>query len=372
MYKRILVIKLRHIGDVLLTTPVFKALKENFPEAFVSALVNKSTEAVLEKNPHIDQIITYDRGIKKLQFLDRYAEEMRFLNFIRKMKFDTTIDLTGGDRAAVISYFSRAKRRIGISAQGFLGKKHFYTDIFEIDGKKHTLLQNLEVLEKMGIKIIKPEVILHVTEDEKKWAKNLIQPSTQYKVVHIHPTSRWLFKCWRDEYMAEVIKWLIDKGCKVVLTASAEEKELKKIDTIISYLTAFSEANRRSTQLVNLAGKLTLRQLIAVSSVCDLYFGIDTAPMHIAAALGKPVVALFGPSGAFNWGPWDNEANESPYYKRNGIQRYGKNIVIQRDWSCIPCGKDGCEGSKISNCLVDIKPKEVIDIISEEIKRIRE
>jgi heptosyltransferase-3 len=363
VYKRILVIKLRHIGDVLLTTPVFKALREKFPEAFIAALVNKGTEAVLEKNPYVDQIITYDRGIKKLPFLDRYAEEMRFINFIRKLKFDTTIDLTGGDRAAIISYFSRAKRRIGISARGFLGKKHFYTDIFEIDGNKHTVLQNFDLLEKMGIKTIKPEVTLNVTEDEKKWAKNLIQPFTHYKVVHIHPTSRWLFKCWRDEHMAEVIKWLIDKGCKVVLTASAEEKELRKIDTIISYLPAFSEANRQPAPLINLAGKLTLRQLIAVSSVCNLYFGIDTAPMHIAAALGKPVVALFGPSGAFHWGPWDNEANETPYEKRNGIQKFGKNVVIQRDWICIPCGRDGCEGSKISKCLFDIKPVEVKDIL---------
>lgn len=119
-----------------------------------------------------------------------------------------------------------------------------------------------------------------------------------------------------------------------------------------------------SPPVINLAGKLTLRQLIAVSSVCNIYFGIDTAPMHIAAALGKPVIALFGPSGAFHWGPWDNEANEEPYQQKNGIQRFGKNVVIQRNWQCIPCGQDGCEGSKISRCLFDIKPEEVIEIFS--------
>lgn len=362
MYKKILVIKLRHIGDVLLITPVFKALKENIPESFVAVLVNKGTEAVLEKNPYIDQVITYDRGIKKMPIFKRYLEEIKFLKTISKMGFDTTIDLTGGDRAAVISYFSGANRRIGIRSKGFFGKKYLYTEIFEIDGKKHKVLQNLEVLEKMGIKKGKPQVILNVTEDEKEWARNLIYPSNHQKIVHIHPTSRWLFKCWKDEYMAEVITWFIKKGYKVVLTASPDSKELQKIDSILSY--GFDlELCSQSSSIINLAGKLTLRQLIAVSSICDIYFGIDTAPMHIAAALGKPVVALFGPSGAFHWGPWENKANETPYGKRNGIQKFGKNIVIQRDWSCIPCGNDGCGGSKISKCLFDIAPDEVKDIL---------
>ncbi|WP_353684124.1 putative lipopolysaccharide heptosyltransferase III [Thermodesulfovibrio sp. 3907-1M] len=384
MYKKFLVIKLRHIGDVLLTTPVFKTLKENLPNSFIAALVNKGTEAVLEKNPYIDQIITYDREIKKLPAFKRYIDEIRFLRNIKKIGFDTTIDLTGGDRAAVISYFSGAKTRIGIKSKGFFGKKHLYTRIFEINGHKHTLLQNLEVLEKIGLKIGKPELFLNVTEDEKTLAKNLIFPrhsephlchseqmrgipSSNKKIIHIHPTSRWLFKCWKDEYMAEVIKWLISNGHRVVLTSSADERELKKIESILSYIPSCHYEpfgySQDGSSIINLAGKLTLRQLIAVAALCDIYFGIDTAPMHIAAALGKPVVALFGPSGAFHWGPWDNEAVENPYSQKNGIQRFGKNIVIQRNWSCIPCGQDGCGGSKISKCLFDIKPDEVIEIL---------
>lgn len=403
MYKKILVIKLRHIGDVLLTTPVFKALKENFPDSFVATLVNKGTEDVLENNPYLDEIITYDRSIKELPAFKRYLEEVKFLRKIRKMGFDTSIDLTGGDRAAVISYLSGAKIRIGIKSRGFLGKQYFYTKLFEIDGCKHTVLQNLEVLARIGIKTTRPEVILNVTENEKKWARELIfschsetyiQPvpsklnteKSPYikKVVHIHPTSRWLFKCWKDEYMAEVIRWFMDKGFNVVITSAPAEKEINKVNSILNFLrtsTEFNSCNNSqivNTQdnlchfecskefpfLINLAGKLTLRQLIAVSSVCDMYFGIDTAPMHIAAALGKPVVALFGPSGAFHWGPWDNSAEKDAYPERNGIQKFGKNIVIQRDWQCIPCGQDGCKGTKISNCLFDIKPEEVIKILS--------
>lgn len=369
MYRKILVIKLRHIGDVLLTTPVFKALKENFPKSHISALVNKGTEAVLENNPFIDEIIPFDRDIKKKPITLRFAKEIGFLRKIRKKRFDMAIDLTGGDRAAIISFFSGAKLRVGMKSKGFIGKAHLYTHLFDVNGSRHVVLQNLEVIENMGLKINNPEIVLNVTDEGKKWAEKLVSfgnSEKNKKRVLIHPTSRWLFKCWKDEYMAEVIKWFIEKGCKVILTSSAEQRELKKIDSILSYLpdSFISEPKGQSTSLINLAGKLTLRQLIAVSSVCDLYFGIDTAPMHIAAALGKPVVVLFGPSGAFHWGPWDNEAIETPYDKRNGIQRFGKNIVIQRDWNCIPCGQDGCEGSKISKCLFDIKPKEIINILS--------
>jgi heptosyltransferase-3 len=102
--------------------------------------------------------------------------------------------------------------------------------------------------------------------------------------------------------------------------------------------------------------------------------------MHIAAAIGTPVVALFGPSGTFNWGPWDNSQKTGdksqkseinrlfPYPEQNGVQTFGIHTVIQRNWDCIPCFKDGCEGSKMSKCLEDIKPDEVKEVIVEKLK----
>ena len=137
------------------------------------------------------------------------------------------------------------------------------------------------------------------------------------------------------EAMARVIDTLEESGkARAVLTGGGEEKELKKIDNIL-------KACR--TRPVNLAGKVTLKQLAALSHRSRLFLGVDTAPMHIAAAVGTPVIALFGPSGEFNWGPW------------------GKgHVVIKKDWDCRPCGKDGCEGSKRSRCLEEISEEEVL------------
>lgn len=109
-----------------------------------------------------------------------------------------------------------------------------------------------------------------------------------------------------------------------------------------------------------------------MSERASLFFGVDSAPMHVAAAIGTPVGALFGPSGVFHWRPWDNDAAElggaTPYSRRNGIQSFGRHTAVQRDWECAPCGKDGCAGSKVSRCLEEIAPGEVQAVRLEKLQ----
>ena len=138
---------------LLLSAPVFRALRQSFPDAHVSALVNSGTETVLAGNPFIDNIIDFDREIKKMNLLKRYGKEFRFLQDLRAKGFDMTVDLTGGDRAAIISFFSGAIYRLGWRPdKGFAGKKHLYTHLSDPDGSKHMVLQNLAIVGKFGIK----------------------------------------------------------------------------------------------------------------------------------------------------------------------------------------------------------------------------
>ena len=99
---------------------------------------------------------------------------------------------------------------------------------------------------------------------------------------------------------------------------------------------------------LNLVGQLSLKELGALIARARLFFGMDSAPMHLAAAVQTPAVALFGPSGVFNWGPWGEG-----------------HLVIKKDWECLPCGRDGCEGSKISRCLVELTPEEVLAAMTD-------
>lgn len=381
--RRILVIKLRHIGDVLLTSPVFRALKETFPEAEVSILVNRGTEEVLSGNPFIKDIITFDREIKKAPFIKKYTEEKRFLKEIRKRRFDMTVDLTGGDRAAILSFISGARYRIGWeSRKGLIGKRHLYTHLFKPDGSKHMVLQNLDVVRHFGIDTEDRSVNFFIPDEARDFVKeifrkNSIQQSaiSHQPIIHIHPTSRWLFKCWKDEYMAEIIRWLLDNNAIVIVTSSPDRREIEKTKKILSLLrdspdSMASSVNlgQSSSRIIDLSGKTTIKQLAAISEASDLFLGVDSAPMHIAAAVGTPVIALFGPTGAYSWGPWDN--SEDTGSKIKGER--SKHTVIQRDWECVPCGKDGCNGTKISRCLEDIKPEEIKEIIMGYLTHLRQ
>jgi heptosyltransferase-3 len=387
--KKILVIKLRHIGDVLLTVPVFRALREHFPDAHISVLVNSGTEQVLTGNPLINEIIVFDRSIKGMSHLRKYKNEISFLRSVRKRGFDMTIDLTGGDRAAILSLISGARYRLGWkSREGLIGKSHLYTHCFKPDSKKHMVLQNLDVISQFGIGTKNLAVDFHIPEDARTFVKRIFEENNipqhpplstggqrGVKIVHVHPTSRWLFKCWRDEYMAEVITWLVGQGMKVVVTSSPDKKEIDKAKKILSLVPEFTPSNipplpRGSIRgVIDLCGKTTIKQLAAISETSVLFFGVDSAPMHIAAAIGTPVVALFGPSKPFHWGPWDKN-NPYGYDKRSGIQEIGEHTVIQKHWDCIPCGKDSCNGAEIIKCMEGIDTQKVKNVLSARLNRI--
>jgi heptosyltransferase-3 len=351
---KILVIKFRNIGDVLLTTPLIKNLKLHYPDATIDMVVNKGTESMITNNPNINEIFVYDRNYyKSLPKLKQIIEEFKFLRSFKD--YDMVINTTEGDRGAFIAKFSNAKTKIGYPV-----KKNWYLkNIFNIEMPKPTLIRhivdnNLDAIRVQDLEVLEKKVeIFWKKEDEKK-----IDELNLDEFIHIHPVSRWMFKCIKDELMAEIIDFIESKGKKVVLTASPDEKEIKKVQSILS----FTKSNP-----INLSGKLSLKEVAYLSSKAKLFVGVDTAIMHMAAAVNTPVVAFFGPSGAFNWGPWDNDLMQSGYTQKNGIQKMGKHIVIQHNWDCIPCGQDGCNGSKISDCLMTFDMDKVKNIIEERL-----
>ena len=146
--------------------------------------------------------------------------------------------------------------------------------------------------------------------------------------------------------MAQIIDYCqLNIGLKVVITASEDKFELEKVNKILSLT---------RSKPINLSGKLSLKETAALNKKAKLFIGVDTSIMHISASNNVPVLAFFGPSVACHWGPWDNSIATSRYSRIKGFQVMGMHRVFSESRSCQPCGKDGCNGTKISDCLMNL------------------
>ncbi len=340
---KILVLKFRHIGDVLLSAVLAKNLKEAYPDATIDYLVNAESKEMLTLNPCIDEVLVYDRKkAKSSGVLGRVKYELSLYVDVRKRGYDIVINTTEGERGAYAALVSGAGVRVGVAAKkGVFSKFCPYTHPYRLTSA-HLVEANLDALRALGLEPRHKEVELFFSGSDEAKVDELLGGVRDF--VHLHPASRWFFKCLSPAQNAEIIDFIDSLGVKVVITAAPDEKELKLINEILAEC---------KSEPLNLAGKLSLKQLAALSKKAKLFFGADTAAMHIAASQNTPCISVFGPSGVFNWGAWDNEAAECAYTARNGVQRMGKHTMFQVDWECAPCGKDGCDGSKKSKCLLE-------------------
>ena len=345
--KKILVVKLRHQGDVLLSSPVFSYLKKKLPEAEIDTFIYQETLPMLEGHPAISQFFLYDKKWKKLSFLGKVKKELSLFWQIRKNKYDLVINLTEGDRGALVALLSGANIRVGFDPgkQGFLGKKNIYTHLVKnCTTPRHTVEKNLDALRKIGLFpqekerdltfVLPPDVIKKMKELLHQ--KNLLPKD----YILLHPVSRWRFKCPPPQLIAEVIGQLHAQGKKIVLTSGPDRAELDLLEEIIK----LSPLN----STINLGGQISLKELGALIELSGCVVCVDSVPLHIASALKTPLVVLFGPSCDKNWGPW----------------MHPQGLVVSKTISCRPCYMDGCGGSKMSDCLYSLPVKKIIDSVN--------
>lgn len=344
---RVLVIKLRHHGDVLLTAPVFSTLKSRAPHLEIDALVYRDTADMLTLHPAISQVHTIDRNWKRLGPLGQLRGELGLLSNLKTRRYDMVIHLTEHNRGAWLTRLIGARhgvaeRRHDKGALWEIGFSHFYTPIGR-GNVRHTVECNLDALRRIGIHPTPDErrvTLVPGTEAESFVERKLAEHDLSGQpFIHIHPTSRWLFKCWPESKMAALIDALQSAGQRVVLSAAPDQTEKAMLGRIKGML---------ATVPVDLSGQLNLKQLAALTGRAKLFVGVDSAPMHIAAAMGTPTVVLFGPSGDKEWGPW-----------------MVRHRTVTSNHTCRPCGHDGCGGGKVSDCLVEISVEQVLAAIAE-------
>ena len=341
---RALVIKLRHHGDVLLTSSVFSVLKNRAPHLEIDALVYHDTREMLSLHPAISNLYTIDHAWKRASWFARLGHEWRLVKQLRARGYDLVIHLTESYRGAWLAQWLTPPVRV---AQDYPGRrarfwKASFTHLYKIPAKpRHRVELHLDALRRIGVYpgFEERRLTLVPGADAEATVDDLLRRMgvARGQFVHLHPTSRWLFKCWDVEKYTALIQALYDAGTRVVLTAAPAEHELAFVRAIYKGLRA---------PVVDLAGQLTLKQLAALSARASCFVGVDSVPMHIAAAMGTPTVALFGPSGDLEWGPW-----------------MVRSRVLTSNHSCRPCGFDGCGQGKISECLSAIRVEQVLDAV---------
>jgi heptosyltransferase-3 len=336
--KRVLVIKLKQPGDVLVSTPLIAALKEAWPECHLTYLVPAGTEEMVSGHPGLDDLLVVDRRGQT------WGEALRFAWNLRRRHFDLVLELSGGDRGALYALLSGARERLGFARPGqpCWQRRGCFTRLLPRPPvKMHLVEQNLEALRALGLAPRHPRLQFFWDSQVEDRIQELLASLglSPREFLVMHPGAGWGFKCWTPAGYARVIDALQeDWRLPVVLTGSAAPLEGELLAGILGECRG---------NPINLVGRLSLKELGALIARAKFFFGVDSAPMHLAAAVHTPAVALFGPSGAYNWGPWG-----------------AGHLVLQKDWECVPCGRDGCEGSKVSRCLTELTPEEVLDAMA--------
>ncbi len=349
--RRVLVTKLRHHGDVLLASPVFSALKRAAPHLEIDALVYAETAPMLAGHPSIGRIHTIDRDWKKAGLRAQFAGERALMRDLKSAGCDLLIHLTEHPRGLSLAralaprYAVTRERRAG--EREWLWRRYF-THFYRLPRAtpRHAVEANLDALRRIGVQPVADDkriVLVPPAQAVAHVDALLLQHGLAARgFLHAHPGSRWLFKCWTAAQSAALFDRIAADGHRIVVTAAPDPRERAMIDAILDGVATTTRA-----RVVDLAGKLTLPQLAALTSRARAFVGVDSAPMHIACAMGTPTVALFGPSGEFEWGPWMAPAR----------------VVASELHPCRPCGQDGCGGGKVSECLTTLPVARVHDAL---------
>jgi len=330
---RILLTRTDRIGDVVLSTPAIKAVRDKYPDAYIAFMVRPYAKDIVEGNPYLDEVIVYDKYGKDRSIFSTVA----FAFGLKKKKFDLAVMLHPTNRAHLIAYLAGIPERMGYDRKlaFLLTKKIPHT---KQEGKKHELEYVLDLLRPIGITAKDKELFVPVREQDIKRAEELLEEhhvGADVPIVAVNPGASCLSKRWKPENFAVVCDALAAKyKARILILSDKANKEF-----------AARAAKAMKYEPVNLTGKTGVGVLAALLSKCDLFISNDSGPVHIACAVGTPVISVFGRKdpglSPRRWGPTGK-----------------KSVVFHKDVGCKACLAHGC---KIDfKCLEAITPAEVL------------
>ncbi|WP_047243885.1 putative lipopolysaccharide heptosyltransferase III [Chromobacterium subtsugae] len=339
--RRALVIRLMHHGDVLLTSPVFTVLKNHAPHIEIDALVYHETREMLTLHPAISNVFTIDRGWKKLGAWARLRHELVLYSSLKARGYQLIVVLNDNNRATSLVRLLKPRWSVvpDVPDRGRFFRKTFtHRHGLVLGNKRHIVEWHLDALRRLGIYPKEAETALSVVPgaEAEQSVSALLQANgvAAGRFILVHPGSRWFYKCWPADKVAGLINALHEQEWQVVLSGAPSAEENAMIREVRAGV-------RRP--VVDLSGQLSLKQLAALIAQARLFIGVDSLPMHLAAAVQTPVVVLFGPSRDKVWGPW-----RVPHRQ------------VSLDLPCRPCNLAGCGGGERSECIERIAVAQVL------------
>lgn len=351
--RRILVVATLRIGDVLLTTPLIRSLRRAWPQVNITVLVFEGTEGILQNNPDVDDIITVNRR-------PTFFEHLRLLWRLWR-SYDLAISTMTNDRATLYARIG-GKHAIGAIDAGakHQWKRKLLSQYSETEiVNTHTVLNYLRLADLLGIQRYQ-DVVMGWKAENVLSVQSMIPFDVEvepYVVLHAYPM--YIYKAWRRDAWVELAGWLRQNGMRIVLTGGNDATEKSNVNALAKLL---------PPETVNVAGKLEFSEVAYLLSKARAYVGPDTVVTHLAAAVGTPTVALFGPSNPVKWGPWPSGYIESKDpYQMVGTQHVGNVVLLQGQGDCVPCMEEGCDRhvNSLSRCLQELPATRVIVVLKK-------
>jgi lipopolysaccharide heptosyltransferase II len=337
----ILVIRTAYAGDAMMTAPMLKPLKDRFTKARITFLTSSCAGEMLRGNPYIDEIIAYEPF---WFYNSRKKDYIEFISSFRKRSFDLVVEARGDIRELLFMVFPlRARFKV---SYGFGGGSYFLTHAVPFGDIKHRVEYHLDIARHLGCKTDSIEWGVYLTPEETNSVHEMLKSiSVRKPFISVHPGGRLPLKRWiTDRYAMLYDKLIEEHGMPVLLLGSKEE-------TILS---ADIVKNMKNKPVV-LTGKITVRELAAVLSESSLFVCNDSAPMHIAAAMKTPTVAVFGPSKSIETAPYGN------------ISR-----VVEKNFPCrYKCDENVCKYERFHACMSDIEVKDVLSAVEDIFREIK-
>ena len=344
----VLIVVTRRLGDVLLATPLVRSVKRAWPEAAVDALVFEGTQGALNGNPDLRRVLTVPERPGR-------RAHLRFLLGLAR-RYDLALSTQHGDRATLYAWIA-GRSRAGLLDNAPGWKRALLQHAVPFDDRDtHTVRMNLALAAAVGIPA-QGEVVAAWTPDEERAAARLIGKDDGRPFAVLHPYPKFHYKMWRQEAWIELGRRLTDLDYRIAVTGGRDDEELPYNGRIVRAMPGDS---------IDAAGTLTFGASACLVSRARVFIGPDTALTHVAAALGVPTVALYGPTNCVKWGPWPrgHAAGSNPW-RRLGSQRRGNVLLLQGPGACVPCSLEGCDRhvGSFSDCLQAVSVDQVMEAI---------